>query len=140
VRRLHSPVLLFDAVCLAFFAVVGAQKAITFGLSPLMEALLGMLTGIGDGMVRDMLLTEIPHVLRSDLYAAAALAGASVVVIGDSLGLPYAASVPVGGVLRLALRFMAIRYGLASSDGGSCLTKTAGSRHFEQGEAEIAGQ
>src|SRR6478752_7059100 len=52
VRRLSSPVLLFDAVGLAFFAVVGAQKALTFGLSPLMAALLGMLTGIGGGMVR----------------------------------------------------------------------------------------
>ncbi len=111
VRRLRSPVLLFDAVGLAFFAVVGAQKAITFGLSPLMAALLGMLTGIGGGMVRDMLLTEIPHVLRSDLYALAALAGASVVVIGDALGIPYAASAPVGGVLCFGLRFMAIRYG-----------------------------
>ncbi len=111
VRRLRSPVLLFDAAGLAFFAVVGAQKAITFGLSPLMAALLGMLTGIGGGMVRDMLLTEIPHVLRSDLYALAALAGASVVVIGDALGIPYAASAPVGGVLCFGLRFMAIRYG-----------------------------
>jgi uncharacterized membrane protein YeiH len=111
VRRLRSPVLLFDAVGLAFFAVVGAQKAITFGLSPLMAALLGMLTGIGGGMVRDILLTEIPHVLRSDLYAVAALAGASVVVIGDALGLPYAASAPVGGALCFGLRFMAIRHG-----------------------------
>jgi len=111
VRRLRSPVLLFDAVGLAFFAVVGAQKAITFGLSPLMAALLGMLTGIGGGMVRDILLTEIPHVLRSDLYAVAALAGASVVVIGDALGLPYAASAPAGGALCFALRFMAIRHG-----------------------------
>jgi len=111
VRRLRSPVLLFDAVGLAFFAVVGAQKAITFGLSPLMAALLGMLTGIGGGMVRDMLLTEIPHVLRSDLYAVAALAGASVVVIGDALGLPYAVSAPVGGALCFGLRFLAIRHG-----------------------------
>jgi uncharacterized membrane protein YeiH len=111
VRRLRSPVLLFDAVGLAFFAVVGAQKAITFGLSPLMSALLGMLTGIGGGMVRDILLTEIPHVLRSDLYAVAALAGASVVVIGDALGLPYAVSAPVGGALCFGLRFLAIRHG-----------------------------
>ncbi len=111
VQRLRSPVLLFDAVGLAFFAVVGAQKAITFGLSPLMAALLGMLTGIGGGMVRDMFLTEIPHVLRSDLYAVAALAGASVVVIGDKLGLPYAASAPVGGALCFGLRLMAIRHG-----------------------------
>ena len=110
VDRLRSPVLLFDAVGLAFFAVAGAQKAITFGLSPVMAALLGMLTGIGGGMTRDVLLTEIPQVLRSDLYAVAALAGASVVVIGDMLGIPYAASALVGGALCFGLRFMAIRH------------------------------
>ena len=82
VDRLRTPVLLFDAVGLSFFAVAGAQKAIMFGLSPVMSALLGMLTGIGGGMTRDILLTEIPQVLRSDLYAVAALAGASVVVVG----------------------------------------------------------
>ena len=54
-----------------------------------MAALLGMLTGIGGGMTRDVLLTEIPQVLRSDLYAVAALAGASIVVIGHMLGLSY---------------------------------------------------
>src|SRR5690606_11940801 len=75
VDRLRSPVLLFDAAGLSVFAVAGAQKALAFGLSPLMAALLGMLTGIGGGMTRDLLLTEIPQVLRSDLYAVAALAG-----------------------------------------------------------------
>ena len=110
IDRLRSPVLLFDAAGLSLFAVVGAQKAITFGLSPVMAALLGMLTGIGGGMMRDILLTEIPQVLRSNLYAVAALAGASVVVIGHLLGLPYSASALVGGVLCFGIRFMAIRY------------------------------
>jgi uncharacterized membrane protein YeiH len=111
VDRLRSPVLLFDAAGLSFFAVAGAQKAIAFGLSPVMSALLGMLTGIGGGMTRDVLLAEIPHVLCSDLYAVAALAGASIVVIGDLLGLPYGASALAGGVLCFGLRFMAIRHG-----------------------------
>src|SRR5690606_29767447 len=111
VDRLRSPVLLFDAVGLAFFAVAGAQKAITFGLNPVMAALLGMLTGIGGGMMRDVLLAEIPQVLRSDLYAVAALVGASIVVIGHLLGLPYGASALAGGGLCFGLRFMAIRYG-----------------------------
>ena len=53
-----------------------------------MAALLGMLTGIGGGMMRDVLLAEIPTVLRADLYAVAALAGAAVVVIGHLLHLP----------------------------------------------------
>lgn len=111
VDRLRNPALWFDAVGLAFFAVAGAQKAIGFGLNPVMSALLGMLTGIGGGMTRDILLTEIPQVLRSDLYAVAALAASSVVVIGDMLGLPYGASALAGGALCFGLRFMAIKHG-----------------------------
>ena len=111
VDRLRNPVLWFDAVGLAFFAVAGAQKAIGFGLNPVMSALMGMLTGIGGGMTRDILLTEIPQVLRSDLYAVAALAASSVVVIGDTLGLPYGVSALAGGTLCFGLRFMAIKHG-----------------------------
>jgi uncharacterized membrane protein YeiH len=111
VDRLRSPVLYFDAVGLSFFAVAGAQKAIEFGLNPVMAALLGMLTGIGGGMMRDVLLIEIPQVLRSDLYAVAALAGASIVVVGRLLGLSYGISALAGGALCFGLRFMAIRHG-----------------------------
>jgi uncharacterized membrane protein YeiH len=111
VDRLRSPVLLFDAVGLSLFAVTGAQKAIEFGLNSVMAALLGMLTGIGGGMTRDVLITEIPQVLRSDLYAVAALAGASVVVIGDTLDFSYGVSALTGAALCFGLRFMAIRHG-----------------------------
>jgi uncharacterized membrane protein YeiH len=111
VGKLKTPVLYFDAIGLAFFAVVGAHKAITHGLNPIMAALLGMLTGIGGGMMRDILLTEIPQVLRSDLYALAALAGAATVVGGDVMGIPYAISAAVGGILCFGLRFGAIRFG-----------------------------
>jgi uncharacterized membrane protein YeiH len=111
VDRLRSPVLFFDAAGLSLFAVSGAQKAIDFGLSPVMAALLGMLTGIGGGMTRDVLLAEIPQVLRSDLYAVAALAGASVVVAGDMLGLSYGLSAFAGAAACFVLRFMAIRHG-----------------------------
>ena len=110
VNRLRMPVLMFDAAVLAFFAVAGAQKATEFGLNPVASALLGMLTGIGGGMMRDVLLTEIPQVLRSDLYAVAALAGASVVVIGDRLGIAYGTSATLGGALCFGLRFMAIKH------------------------------
>jgi uncharacterized membrane protein YeiH len=111
VDRLRSPVLLFDAAGLSLFAVSGAQKAIEFGLNPVMAALLGMVTGIGGGMTRDVLLAEVPQVLRSDLYAVAALAGASVVVLGDMLDLSYGISALAGAGLCFVLRFMAIRHG-----------------------------
>ena len=61
INRVRSPVLLFDAAGLGLFAVTGAQKAIAFGLNPVAAALLGMLTGIGGGMARDVLLAGNPH-------------------------------------------------------------------------------
>jgi uncharacterized membrane protein YeiH len=91
IKRLRSPVLIFDAAGLALFCVAGAQKALVFGLEPVMAALLGMLTGVGGGVARDVLLSEIPAVLRSDVYAVAALAGAGVVVAGAALDLPSTA-------------------------------------------------
>lgn len=111
IDRLGSAVLLFDGAGLALFAVSGTQKALSFGLNPIMAALLGMLTGIGGGMVRDVLVAEIPVVLRADLYAVAALAGAAAVVIGSLLQLPSAAATIMGATLCFGIRVMAIRYG-----------------------------
>lgn len=111
IERLHSPVRMFDAMGLALFAVSGAEKALAFGLNPVMAALLGMLTGIGGGMVRDTLLAQVPLVLRSDFYAVAALAGASVVVIGSQFGLPPVTMALAGAVLCFTLRMMAVHFG-----------------------------
>ncbi|MFZ1093685.1 MAG: TRIC cation channel family protein, partial [Xanthobacteraceae bacterium] len=104
-------VLVFDAAGLALFAVSGAQKALAFGLNPVMAALLGMLTGVGGGMMRDLLLAEIPTVLRADLYAIAGLAGAAVVVTGNLLHLPPTATTIIGALLCFGLRLMAIHRG-----------------------------
>ena len=110
-ERLRNDVLWLDAVGLAFFGVAGAQKALLHGLNPMMAAVLGMLTGIGGGMLRDVLVTQIPIVLRADLYAMAALAGAAVVVIAPMLHVPAIGAAIAGGVLCFALRFGAIRHG-----------------------------
>src|SRR5665213_1127790 len=90
-------ILLLDAVGLALFAVTGAQKALDHGINPLMAAILGMLTGIGGGMTRDVLAGNIPFVLRADLYAVAALAGGAIVAIGTLLGVQPAYPMLVGG-------------------------------------------
>lgn len=111
VDRLRSPMLVFDGAGLALFCVSGARKALVFGLAPVTAALLGMLTGIGGGMARDVLLTEVPIVLRSDIYAVAALGGATVVVIGDALRLPFPATAATGAALCFGLRLLAIRRG-----------------------------
>jgi uncharacterized membrane protein YeiH len=111
VSRLRSPVLLLDAGGLGLFAVSGATKALALGLGPIPATLLGMLTGIGGGMARDLLVAEIPSVLRGELYAVAALAGAAVVVAGDALGVSPTAAAIVGAALCIGLRVEAIRRG-----------------------------
>ncbi|MGV7216616.1 trimeric intracellular cation channel family protein [Bradyrhizobium sp. UFLA05-112] len=111
VVRRWNPVLLFDAAGLALFAVSGAHKALAHGLNPVMATLLGMLTGIGGGVARDVLLAEIPVVLRAELYAVAALLGAAVVVIAAKLQLPSGPAVLVGAALCFGLRIVAMKRG-----------------------------
>lgn len=111
IDRLNSPVLIFDAAGLALFAVSGAGKALAFHAGPFAAILLGMLTGIGGGMVRDVLVREIPTVLRTELYAVAALLGAAVMVIGRMLQLPAFVAATLGAVLCFGLRFIAMRRG-----------------------------
>ena len=110
-ERLRMPILLFDAGGLGLFAVSGTGKALALGLDPLVAAILGMLTGIGGGMLRDLLVNEIPTVLRADLYAVAALAGAAVVVAGHLLDLPPTAPAIGGAVLCFGIRWMSLRRG-----------------------------
>lgn len=111
ISRLHRAILISDAAGLALFAVAGAEKAITFGLNPVMAALLGMLTGIGGGIVRDLLVARTPAVLQSDLYAVAALAGASLVVGGHLLRWPVVPTAIAAAALCFAIRLIAIRRG-----------------------------
>ena len=108
VAWLQRQILLLDAVGLGLFAVIGAQKAIDHGINLVMAAILGMLTGIGGGMTRDVLAGDIPFVLRGDLYALAALAGAAIVSIGTVLGVPPTYPMLLGAAVCIFLRLMAI--------------------------------
>ena len=111
IRRFQNSVLWFDAAGLALFAVTGTSKALTYHVNPVSAALLGMLTGIGGGVMRDVLVSEVPTVFRAELYAVAALAGAAVVVAGHLLQLPSGPVATAGAVLCFGLRFMGIRRG-----------------------------
>jgi uncharacterized membrane protein YeiH len=111
INRLSSPVLLFDAAGLGLFCVAGADKALAFHAGPVAATLLGMVTGIGGGMVRDVLVMEVPSVLRTELYAVAALLGAAFTVVGQRLGMPSHLAAPIGAALCITFRLLALRYG-----------------------------
>lgn len=107
--KMKSPVQIFDALGLGLFAVSGAGKAIAFHLEPGAAVLMGVLTGIGGGMARDVLVSEVPVVFTAELYAVAALAGAAVVVVGNIVFPTSAPVAAIGGVVCVVLRLMAIR-------------------------------
>jgi uncharacterized membrane protein YeiH len=111
IHRVRDALLVFDALGLAVFAVSGTLKALAFGAQPIAAVLLGMVTGIGGGMLRDVLVGQIPTVLRAELYAVAALAGASVVVVGQVLEIRVVPVAIIGAALCFGLRLMALRRG-----------------------------
>lgn len=111
IERLRNPVQLSDAVGLGLFAVIGAGKALAHGVGPVGAVMLGVLSGIGGGIVRDVLVMQVPNVLQRELYAIAALLGAALVVAGDASGLPSAPVAATGAVACFALRFLAMRRG-----------------------------
>jgi uncharacterized membrane protein YeiH len=110
VGRVTRAVRGFDAAGLGFFAVSGTSKALAFGLGPVPAMILGVITGCGGGVLRDVLLREIPFVLRTgELYAVTALAGSLVVVAGDALGTYDAPTAAVGVAVVFLLRMVALR-------------------------------
>jgi uncharacterized membrane protein YeiH len=111
VERLAYPVRLFDAMGLGLFAVYGAHKALLAGDNAEVAILLGMVTAIGGGLARDVLLARVPVVLQKEIYASAACAGAALAVVGERLGWPalWATWLPI--LLCFALRFVSLRYG-----------------------------
>ena len=112
VERMRNPVQFFDAIGLGLFAVLGADKALAAGLGPVGAVMLGVLSGVGGGIARDVLVAQVPFVLsRRELYAAAALAGAVVVVAGKAWAWPEAPTAVAGAALCFVLRWMAIRRG-----------------------------
>jgi uncharacterized membrane protein YeiH len=108
VGRLERVVTLFDAVGLALFCVTGALKAVEFGLSPIPAALMGMVTGIGGGMMRDVLAGTVPVIFEGVLYATPALAGAGVAVLLDRTALPLVVVAGAGFATCVSWRLLAL--------------------------------
>ncbi|MCY7396514.1 MAG: trimeric intracellular cation channel family protein [Nocardioides sp.] len=106
--RIEQSITVLDAFGLALFCVAGSLKAVDYGLGPLPAALLGVVTGIGGGMIRDVLTGRIPVVLHGELYATPALAGGLVVVLGYEAGLPHVPVAALGFAVCLVWRLLAI--------------------------------
>ena len=106
--RLSVPIAVLDAAALGLFAVTGASKALAYGLGPGQAVILGAITGVGGGTLRDVLVRQVPEVLHSGLYAIPAIVGAGVTVAairGDVYG-------PTAAILAVAACFLVRMLGL----------------------------
>ena len=112
VNILSQPVLLFDALGLSVFAVTGARKAIAFGLNYDAAVLLGIVTAVGGGVIRDILLNRIPVILTREIYASAAMIGATIVVCGDYLHYPKEIVAIIAIMFCFGLRFLGLHFHL----------------------------
>ena len=102
------------AAIVGFFAVSGAGTALAFGASPVGAVLLGMLTAVGGGTVRDILLSRIPSILYQDLYATSALVGALIVVVCEELGFDDLIPATVGVIAAITIRLVAWRFKISA--------------------------
>ena len=106
------PIDVLDAAGLALFCVTGATKALDHGVAAAPAVILGAITGIGGGILRDVLVREIPVVLREGLYAIPALIGASVVVGASRAGAHGLAAPILGAAACFAIRLAGLAFGL----------------------------
>lgn len=111
VARLDPAVRVLDAAGLGLFTVAGTSKALAFDLPALPAVALGVLTGIGGGVARDVLAGGIPLVLRRDVYALAALVGAVIVVVAHDAGAYGAGAAVAAAGTTFLVRLLALRFG-----------------------------
>ena len=112
INRLQHAIDALDAAGLALFCVTGAATALAHRLGVVDSVILGAITGIGGGMLRDVLVREIPTVLRGGLYAIPALVGAGIVVVAYRAGDHTILFPIVGAVVCFLLRMAGLRYGI----------------------------
>lgn len=110
IEHLKHPIVFFDALGLGFFAVIGAHKALLFGHNVEVAIILGMVTAVGGGVARDVMLNRVPIILEKEIYAVAALVGSATQVLGQLMEWRLAVTPWLGALICVAIRLLSLRY------------------------------
>ncbi|MFI5445159.1 trimeric intracellular cation channel family protein [Polaromonas sp. UC242_47] len=110
IEHLRHPIVFFDALGLGFFAVIGAHKALLFGHNVEVAIILGMVTAVGGGVARDVMLNRVPIILEKEIYAVAALVGSATQVLGQLMEWRLAVTPWLGALICVAIRLLSLRY------------------------------
>ena len=110
--KLRKTFMLFDTLGIALFTIVGVEKALNLGVSPIVAIIMGMFTAIMGGVIRDMMINEIPVVFRKEIYASACLMGAIIYVILEFFDISRNITFFVSGGVIVVIRMLAVQYNL----------------------------
>ncbi len=111
--KLRKSLFLFDTLGIAMFSILGTEKALSLGVHPIVAAIMGMFSAIMGGVIRDTLTNEVPIIFRKEIYATACLAGTTLYLLMDYMGLERNISFFASGLLILVIRIVAVRYKLS---------------------------
>lgn len=110
VIRLHYTVFLFDSIGLGLFVVVGAEKTLAMGFAPWVAIIMGVITGSFGGMLRDVMIMQIPLIFRKEIYALACVVGGVFFVTGYALNLHMVVNEVMTALIVIATRILAVKY------------------------------
>jgi len=111
--RLRKNLFLFETLGIAMFTIIGTEKAVAFGLNPLIAAIMGMFSAVMGGVLRDVLTNEIPALFRKEIYATACLAGAFLYLTLDHFGCERTLNVWISVILIFLIRIISVKWNLS---------------------------
>jgi len=111
--RLRKNLFLFETLGIAMFTIIGTEKAIDFGLNPLIAAIMGMFSAVMGGVLRDVLTNEIPALFRKEIYATACLAGAFLYLALDHFGCARTFNILISSILIFVIRIVSVKWNLS---------------------------
>lgn len=110
IRRLRKSVFLFDTIGIGLFTILGVQKTLGVGLSPIVALLMGVVSAVFGGVTRDVLSNEVPLIFRREVYASACLAGGGVFLGMEQMMKGAEVNIVVSVLIVIVIRYLAVRY------------------------------
>ena len=110
--KIRKAFFLFDTLGIAMFTILGTEKALTFGIHPLIAAIMGMFSAVMGGVLRDVLTDETPILFRKEIYATACLSGAFIYIALEYLDIPRTINILLSILFILLIRILAIKFNI----------------------------
>ena len=106
--KLRKTMFLFDTIGIGIFTLIGIQKAIGLGLSPMIALMMGIVSAVFGGVIRDILCTEVPLIFRKEIYATACLAGGAIYLLSIYLGVNNNLAMIISMFIIIGIRLVSV--------------------------------